>query len=388
MRILEEMEAYVSEMKAWRHDIHAHPETAFEEFRTSDTVAEKLAAFGLDVHRGLGKTGVVATLHTGAGPTIGLRADMDALFIDERNTFAHASRHPGRMHACGHDGHTAMLLGAACRLARTRAFRGTVHFIFQPAEENEGGGRVMVEDGLFEKFPMDMVFALHNWPGREVGSFAVKPGVMMASSDNFEIVLRGEGAHGAMPHMGVDPIVAGAAVVTALQSIVSRESDPTDSAVVSVTCFNGGETWNAIPDRVHLKGTARALSPQSRDALEEAIGRIARSVGAAHGVGVDYTYHRLYPPTVNSADAVEIAARAAARIVGKENVDLAPMPSMGGEDFSFMLERKPGCYIWLGNGPAGGGRTLHNSRYDFNDDILVLGAAYWCALVEDVLAAP
>ncbi|TCS64044.1 M20 aminoacylase family protein [Varunaivibrio sulfuroxidans] len=385
MRILDEMASYVSDMRDWRRDIHAHPETAFEERRTSDLVADKLTAFGLDVHKGLGKTGVVGTLRTGPGPAIGLRADMDALFIDERNTFSHVSQNPGRMHACGHDGHTAMLLGAARHLAETRAFRGTVHFIFQPAEENEGGGRLMVEEGLFEKFPMDMVFALHNWPGRRAGSFAVKPGVMMASSDNFEITLTGKGAHGAMPHLGTDPIVAGAAIVGALQTIASRETDPLDSTVVSVTCFNSGETWNAIPAQARLKGTARALSPESRDALEEAIGRIARSVGTAHGVDVDCVYHRLYPPTVNNAEAAAIAARAAARIAGEAGVDLDPRASMGGEDFSFMLQQKTGCYIWLGNGPGTGGCTLHNAHYDFNDDILATGAAYWCALVDEIL---
>ena len=386
MPVINRIADFHDDMTAWRRDIHKHPETAFEEHRTSDVVARRLEEFGIEVHRGLAGTGVVGTLRSGEGPSIGLRADMDALPIVELNEFDHKSVNDGRMHACGHDGHSTMLLGAARYLAETRNFQGTVHFIFQPAEENEAGGRVMVEDGLFEKFPVDGVYGMHNWPGQPVGTFAVSEGPMMAAFDLFELTVTGRGAHGAMPHLGIDPVVVGAEIVGALQTIASRATDPQDAIVLSITKFHGGDTWNVIPDQVVLGGTTRSFRPAVQDAIEPAIRRIAEGVAAAHGAAVEMRYERRYPPTVNHAREAEIAAQAAAGIVGKKNVERDPVPSMGAEDFAFMLRERPGCYVWLGNGPGKAGCMLHNPSYDFNDDILPIGASYWARLVESVLA--
>jgi len=387
MPIIDRIKRLQEEMTGWRRDIHTHPETAFEERRTSNVAAEKLAAFGIEVHRGLAKTGVVGTLKAGRGNrAIGLRADLDALPIQEQNTFAHRSRHDGKMHACGHDGHTTMLLGAAKYLAETRRFDGTVHFIFQPAEENEGGGRVMVEEGLFEKFPCEAVYGMHNWPGMAVGQFGVMPGPVMASFDIFDITVTGRGAHGAMPHNGIDPVVAGAALVQALQTIPSRNVNPVDAAVVSVTQFHAGDTWNVIPDDAQLRGTTRAFRPEVQDQIEAGIRRIAAGIDAAYGTSSTVRYERRYPPTINSPRETAIAAAAIAKVVGKENVLTDLQPTMGAEDFAFMLQAKPGCYVWIGNGPGKGGCMLHNPRYDFNDECLPIGASYWAALVEHVLA--
>jgi len=390
MAIINRIAAFHDEMTEWRRDLHAHPETAFEEHRTAETVAAKLAEFGIAVHRGLAGTGVVGTLqgNGGGAKAIALRADMDALHIHEKNDFAHKSIHEGRMHACGHDGHTTMLLGAAKYLAETRNFDGTVHFIFQPAEENEGGARVMVEEGLFDRFPAEAVFGMHNWPGVPVGTFAVRPGPMMAAFDIFELTVRGRGSHGAMPHLGIDPVVTAAQIVTGLQTIASRNTHPQDAVVVSVTQIHAGDTWNVIPDEVLLRGTARAFRPEVQDAIEPAIRRIAEGVCAAHGAAMALRYERRYPPTVNSEAETEIAAAAAAEVTGADKVDRAPVPSMGSEDFAFMLQAKPGAYIWIGNGDGDGaaGCALHNPHYDFNDDILPLGASYWVRLVETVLA--
>ena len=375
-----------AEMTAWRRNLHAHPEIAFQETRTADFVAAKLGEFGIEVHRGLARTGVVGRLVNGNGPAIGLRGDMDALPIAEINAFAHRSVNADMMYACGHDGHTTMLLGAARYLAETRDFQGTVHFIFQPAEENEGGGRVMVEEGLFETFACDRVFGMHNWPGMAVGEFAVGAGPMMASADNFEITVQGRGSHAAMPHLGIDPVFIGAEIVTALQSISSRATDAVDALVVSVTQFHGGDAWNVIPDSVRLRGTVRAFRAEVRDRAEAAIGRIASGIAEAHGGSADFTYIRRYPATENHADEAEMAAAAASAVVGPENVDRAPQPCMGSEDFSFMLLARPGAYIWIGNGASDGGRTLHNARYDFNDEILPIGASYWARMAETLLA--
>ena len=387
MPIINRIADFHADMTAWRRDIHAHPETAFEEHRTSETVARKLEEFGIEVHRGLAGTGVVGTLrgaHPGSG-RIALRADMDALHIHEKNGFAHASKHEGRMHACGHDGHTTMLLGAARYLAETRNFAGTVHFVFQPAEENEGGGRAMVEQGLFEQFPADAVFGMHNWPGLPSGQFAVRPGPMMASFDVFEITVTGRGAHAAMPHTGIDPVVAAAQVVTALQTIASRNVHPLESAVVSVTQIHGGDTWNVIPNEVVLRGTVRTFKPEVQDAIEPAMRRIAENVCAALGASAAMRYERRYPATINSDAETETAAGVLADLVGEANVRRDQLPSMGSEDFAFMLQAKPGTYIWIGNGPADGNAMLHNPKYDFNDEILPLGASYWASLVEHVL---
>ncbi len=386
MPIINRIAEFHDDMNAWRRDLHAHPETAFEEFRTSDIVAAKLQEFGIDVHRGLAGTGVVGTLKNGDGPAIGLRADMDALDVPEGNDFAHKSTHDGKMHACGHDGHTTMLLGAARYLAETRNFKGTVQFIFQPAEENEGGGRVMVEQGLFDKFPIDAVYGMHNWPGQEVGQFAVTAGPLMAAFDIFEMTITGRGAHGGMPHTGIDPIPVAAEIVGALQTIVSRHTDPIDAAVVTVTQIHAGDAWNVIPDRVVLRGTTRSFRPDVQDAIEPAIRRIAEGICQAHQCTVDMWYERRYPPTINEPVATLAAKRAAEDVTGAGRVIEDPTPSMGAEDFSFMLQEKPGCYVWLGNGPGEGGCMLHNPHYDFNDDILTVGASYWARLVELELA--
>ena len=381
-----------------RRDLHAHPELAFEETRTAELVARALRKAGLDVHEGIGRTGVVGVLRAGTGPAaIGLRADMDALPMTEQNTFAHRSTHPGRMHGCGHDGHTTMLLAAAEYLAETRGFDGPVYFIVQPAEEGRGGAPAMIADGLFERFPMQAVFGLHNWPGLPVGQMAVHDGPAMACSDEIEIVIEGRGAHAAMPHLGADPVLAGAAIVQALQSIVSRNVSPVDCGVVSITQFIAGEAYNVIPQTATLRGTARAFSPDVRDQLEAGIRRIALGVAAAHEVTAQVSYRRGYPPTVNTSVEADFCAGVGRELMGERAVHTSYPPSMGAEDFAYMLEQRPGCYIWLGNGGGpgaaqppgheeGGGCMLHNPRYDFNDDIIPLGVAYWTRLVERYLA--
>jgi hippurate hydrolase len=386
MPIINRIAEFQREMSQWRQDIHAHPETAFEETRTSAIVAEKLRDFGLDVHAGLAKTGVVGTLKSGSGRrAIALRADMDALNMQELNGFAHSSTHPGKMHACGHDGHTTMLLGAARYLAETRNFDGTVHFIFQPAEENEGGARVMVEEGLFKNFPVEAVFGMHNWPGLPPGRVSVRSGPMMAAFDIFEITISGKGTHGAMPHLGIDPVPVAAEIILALQTIASRITDPQDSIVVSVTQMHGGDTWNVIPDSVVLRGTARAFRPEVHDGIEPAIARIAGGICQAHGCTHAMRYEKRYPPTINTEEEAELCARVAGNVVGETNVLRDHPPSMGSEDFAWMLREKPGCYIWIGNGGAEGGCLLHNPHYDFNDEILPIGASYWAKLVETAL---
>jgi len=388
MGSIDRIAEFAAELADWRHDLHMHPETAFEEHRTSETVARRLASFGMQVHRGLGKTGVVGTLKMGSGTrAIGLRADMDALHIHEQNSFGYKSRNEGKMHACGHDGHTTMLLGAAKHLAQSKSFDGTVHFIFQPAEENEGGGRAMVQDGLFEKFPCESVFGMHNWPGMPAGQFGLRAGPMMASFDIFEITLQGRGAHAALPHTGVDPILAGSHLVQALQSIVSRNVNPIDSGVVSVTQFHGGHTWNVIPDDVVLRGTTRAFRPETQDMIERRLKEIAASVAHTFGANAEVRYERRYPPTVNAERETGICAEVLKKMVGPDNVRVGIDPAMASEDFAFMLQAKPGCYVFIGNGPGEGGCVLHNPHYDFNDAILPLGASYWVRLVEHLLPA-
>jgi hippurate hydrolase len=390
MAVINRIAEFHDEIKGWRRDIHAHPETAFEELRTADFVAEKLAEFGIQVHRGLATTGVVGVLDgraNSSGRSIGLRADMDALHIQELNGFDHRSRHDGKMHACGHDGHTAMLLGAAKYLAETRNFDGRVAFIFQPAEENEGGGRVMVEEGLFEQFPVQAVYGLHNMPGMPVGSVSLRSGPAMAAFDIFEIVVTGKGTHAAMPQLGIDPVVTGAQVVTALQTIASRRTAPLDSVVVSVTQFHAGDTWNVIPETAVIRGTVRSFRKDTQDRMQRDIERIARATCEAQGATMTLRYERRYPALVNSAAETDIAAAAAARVVGEDKVMLGADPLMGSEDFAYMLQARPGCYVWLGNGTEGGpgGCAVHNPRYDFNDEIAVIGASYWATLVEQQL---
>jgi hippurate hydrolase len=389
MPVKPEIQASVTELTGWRHELHAHPETAFEEYRTAEFVAEKLESFGMSVHRGLAKTGVVGTLSVGeSNRAIGLRADMDALDILEENDFAHASTIPGKMHACGHDGHTVMLLGAARYLAETRRFNGTVHFIFQPAEENVAGGRVMVDDGLFELFPVEAVYGMHNSPGIAIGKFAVQTGPAMAAADMFELTLTGKGSHGAHPHHGEDPIVTGCELVMALQRIVSRSVNPMQAAVVSITQFHAGSSMNVIPESVRITGTCRSHDPRVQDRIEARLRQVVAGVCAAHGTEFVLDYQRRYPATINTEEEARHAARAAAAVVGAENVILDLPPSMGSEDFAWMLQGRPGCYVRVGNGEGSKGScVVHNPRYDFNDDALAFGASYWATLVEQQLSS-
>jgi len=378
----------VPEMKTWRHHLHAHPETAFQETATSAFVADKLASFGLEVHTGLAKTGIVAVLRGADGSdAIGLRADMDALDILEQSGVPHASTHAGKMHACGHDGHTAMLLGAARALSRRKRIEGTVYFIFQPAEENEGGGRVMVEEGLFDRFPMRAVYGMHNWPQMPVGSIALREGPLMGAFDVFEIKITGRGGHAAMPHLARDPMQFAAHLVNALQTIVSRNIHPLEAGVVSVTQIHGGDTWNVIPQEVVLRGTVRSFKPEVQDLMEQRMHAIVEGLGITFGMRASLDYQRRYPATVNSPGETQHAIEAATALLGRENVDTNPTPTMGSEDFAFMLQAKPGCYIWLGTGRGPETPNLHHPQYDFNDDALALGAAYWVTLAEQQLAA-
>jgi hippurate hydrolase len=387
MAIINRIGEFHQDMAEWRRDLHEHPELGFEEQRTSAIVAGKLKAFGFDeVHTGIAKTGVVGVLHAGGGSsTIGLRADMDALPISEASGVAHASRTPGKMHACGHDGHTTMLLGAARYLAETRNFDGTVYLIFQPAEEMLGGGRVMLEEGLLDRFPMTRLFGLHNWPGMPVGTFSVRPGPMMAAADRFTLTLQGQGGHGAMPHITRDPLPAAAQIVLALQTIVARNVDPVKQAVVSVTQIHGGDAYNVIPQTALIAGTCRSFAPEVRDLIERRVGAIAHGVGEALQIEVDVRYERGYPPTVNSEVETDLAADVAAEVVGDDRVDRATPPVMGAEDFAYMLEQRPGSYIFLGGGRPEA--PLHSPQYDFNDEALTIGASYWARLVERLLPA-
>jgi hippurate hydrolase len=386
MPIIPEILDHVPELTAIRRDIHAHPELGFTEERTGDLVAQKLAEYGCEVHRGLAKTGVVGTIRRGNSlRAVGLRADMDCLPMQELNTFAHRSQTDGQMHACGHDGHTTMLLGAARYLAKTRNFEGTVHFIFQPGEEGYGGGRVMVQEGLFEKFPCDAVFALHNKPGIPLGSMATRAGALLAASDRFDIRIRARGGHAAHPHHGIDPFVIAAQIVLALQTIPSRNVDPVDSAVISVGIMRGGSAYNVIPDEVHIGGTVRSFRPEVRDLLERRMDEIARGTAALHGAAAECEYRRGYPPTINHATEAEFAADVAAEICGADRVDRNVSPSLGGEDFSYMLQAVPGAMAWVGNGPGENGRMLHNARYDFNDEALVVGASFLARVAERFL---
>ena len=375
------------EMTAWRRDIHAHPELGFEERRTSEIVAAKLAEFGIEVHRGVGRTGVVGVLRAGSsGRSVGLRADMDALPIQEANTFAHRSTNDGRMHACGHDGHTTMLLGAAKYLAQTRKFNGTVHFIFQPAEEGIGGARAMVEDGLFRRFPCEAIFGMHNRPGMPLGKFAVRSGAMMAGGAFFDIDIEGRGAHGARPEAGVDPVLVAAHVTTALQSIVSRNVRPVDTAVVSVTQIHGGNAYNVIPQSVRLSGTVRAFSNDVMGLIGRNIARMAEGVAAGFGATAKTDFRPIFPPLLNDAQEADFAAGICAEIAGAESVRRDPALIMASEDFSFMLNEVPGCYINIGNGDGEGACEVHNPSYDFNDAALPYGASFFARLVEKRLA--
>jgi amidohydrolase len=391
MRIVEPILAFQSELEAIRRDIHAHPELCYEEQRTADVVAARLTEWGIPVVRGLGVTGVVGIIKNGTSDkAIGLRADMDALPMQELNTFDHASRHAGKMHACGHDGHTAMLLGAAHYLSRHRNFDGTVYLIFQPAEEGGAGARRMIQDGLFDKFPMDAVYGMHNWPGLRAGSFGVVAGPMMASSNEFRLVVKGKGAHAAQPHRGIDPVMTAVQIAQSWQTIVSREKNPLDTAVLSITQIHAGSATNVIPDEAVMIGTVRTFSTAVLDLIERRMGEMAAGVASGFNASVDFSFKRNYPPLINHPAETAFAVEAMRAVVGDNNVNTDVEPTMGAEDFAFMLQAKPGCYVFIGNGDgehrAGGHGLgpcqLHNGSYDFNDQLLPIGASFWARLVE------
>lgn len=387
MPVIDRIGAFHDEMTEWRRDIHAHPELGFEERRTSDLVAKRLEEFGLEVYRGIGRTGVVGALRVGNSPrSVGLRADMDALPIQEETGLAYRSRHEGRMHACGHDGHTAMLLGAARYLAETRDFEGQAFFIFQPAEEGLGGAQAMIEDGLFEQFPCDAIFGIHNRPKLPVGKFAVRSGPMMAGGAFFDVEVEGVGAHGARPESSVDPIVVSSHLVGAIQSVVARNVPPTETAVVSVTRLHAGDAYNVIPQSARLGGTVRAFSVEVMELVERALERIVKGVAESYGARARLDFRPIFRPTVNAPAEAELAASVCAEVAGAENVERNPPLIMASEDFSFMLERVPGCYVNLGNGDGEGGCEVHNPGYDFNDEALPLGASFFARLVETRLA--
>ena len=387
MPVLNRIAEFHDEMTAWRQDFHRHPELAYEEVRTSGIVAEKLREFGCDeVVTGIAKTGVVGVIRgQEPGDGIGFRADMDALPILEETGLGHASTVPGKMHACGHDGHTTMLLGAAKYLAETRNFAGTAYVIFQPAEENFGGGDAMVKEGLFERFPMKRVFGIHNWPSLPAGQFAWKVGPVMAAVANITITVTGKGAHGAMPHNGNDPIVIAAQIVSALQSIVARNVEPVEAGVVTIAHITGGHTFNVIPEVVRMQGTARWFKPEIGDLLERKVREIAGGIAAAFGASAEVDFQRAYPATVNEAESTRLAAEAAAVVVGEGRVIEVEKPTMGGEDFSFMLNMKDGSYLFLGGGRTGHDPNVHHPLYDFNDEILPVGASYFATLAEQLL---
>jgi hippurate hydrolase len=394
MKVIELIAAQAATHAVARRDIHAHPELGFEEIRTADLVAQKLTEWGIPVHRGLGGTGVVGIVKNGSSQrAIGLRADMDALPMQEFNTFAHASRHDGKMHACGHDGHVAMLLAAAQYLALHRNFDGTVVLIFQPAEESGGGAREMLRDGLLEKFPLQAVFGMHNWPGMPVGSFAASPGPVMASSNEFKITIRGKGGHAALPHNGIDPVPVACQMVQAFQTIISRNKKPIDAGVISVTMIHAGEAKNVIPDSCELQGTVRTFTPEVLDLIERRMQEVAEHTCAAFGASCEFEFVRKYPSTINSAREAALARQVMVDIVGEAQV-MVQEPTMGAEDFAFMLQARPGAYCFIGNGEGshreighgGGPCMLHNPSYDFNDALIPLGGTYWVRLAEAWLA--
>ena len=384
MPVISRIAAFQDAMTAWRRDIHRHPELAYAEHRTARTVADLLREFGVDeVVEGVGRTGVVGVLRNGPGRSIGLRADMDALPIEELADRPYRSVHPSTMHACGHDGHTAMLLGAARYLAEARTFSGSVVLVFQPAEEGEAGAKAMIEDGLFDRFPMEAIYGVHNMPGLPAGSLSFSAGPIMAAADRFRVVLRGKGGHAAAPHTCRDPVIAAAALIQALQTVVSRNCPPSETLVVSVTEIHGGDAFNVIPDSVRVSGTVRTFNPEVGALARERMKAIIDGTAAAHGVTADFDYFEGYPPTVNWPDATE-AARAAARAVVGEAATLDQAPRMFAEDFSYFLQEKPGAYGFIGNGEPGelGCTGLHNPHYDFNDTILTTGASFFATLVE------
>lgn len=396
MRMIESILADAAAIAAVRRDLHAHPELCFQELRTADVIAAQLTAWGIPIHRGMGRTGVVAILKSGTSErAVGLRADIDALPMTEKNSFAHASRHPGRMHACGHDGHTAMLLAAAKYLSTQRNYDGTVYLVFQPAEEGGGGAREMINDGLFEQFPMEAIFGAHNWPGMAAGQFALKNGPAFASSNEFRITIRGKGSHAAMPHLGIDPVPVACQLVQGFQTIISRNKRPVEAGVISVTMINAGEATNVVPDSVEMQGTVRTFTLELLDLIERRMKEVTEHTCAAFECSAEFEFHRNYPPTINHPAETAFVREVMTELVGPENVQEFE-PTMGAEDFSFFLQAKPGCYFLIGNGDGShrdGGHglgpcMLHNPSYDFNDELIPLGATLWVRLAEQWLAAP
>ena len=386
MTVIKEITENNSKYMSWRKQLHSIPELAYKENETSDFIAEKLKSFGIPIVRGLGKTGLVGTIRSGnSDRSIGLRADMDALPINELNTFKHKSKHSGVMHACGHDGHSATLLAAAEYLSINRNFDGTVHLIFQPAEEGEAGAKAMIDDGLFQDFPMESVYAIHNWPGLAIGEIAMRSGPIMAAMDVFEIKIIGKGGHAALPHLVIDPIPVGAQVILALQNIVSRNLSPTDTAVVSVTQFHAGDAWAVVPKEIVLKGTVRSFTPRVQKLIEQRMKEITSGICTANNCDFNWWYEKRFPPTVNSSAETELAAKAARSVCGNESVNANVEMVTGSEDFGYMLQEKPGCYAFLGNGPGEGGCMLHSAHYDFNDEIIPVGASYFVQLVAEEL---
>lgn len=396
MKLIDQILADAPAIAALRRDIHAHPELCFQEERTADLIAQTLTDWGIPVHRGLGKTGVVGIVRNGTSDrAVGLRADIDALPMTEHNTFAHASKHHGKMHACGHDGHTAMLLAAAKHLAKHRNFDGTVYLVFQPAEEGGGGAREMIKDGLFEQFPMEAMFGAHNWPGMAAGQFAVRSGPVFASSNEFKITIRGKGSHGAMPHLGTDPVPIACQMVQAFQTIITRNKRPIDAGVISVTMIHAGEATNVVPDSCELQGTVRTFTLEVLDLIERRMQEVATSIAAAFEATVEFEFKRNYPPTINHAKETAFVENMLREMVGADNVHEFE-PTMGAEDFSYYLLEKPGCYFLIGNGDGShriGGHgmgpcMLHNPSYDFNDELIPLGGSMWVRLAEAWLNAP
>ncbi|MEN3364869.1 MAG: hypothetical protein V7606_2143 [Burkholderiales bacterium] len=394
MKLIDPIIQFHSELRQIRRDIHAHPELCFEERRTSDVIAGKLTEWGIPVMRGMGGTGVVGVIKNGDSKrAVGLRADMDALPVQEINRFPHASRHDGKMHACGHDGHMGMLLGAAHYLSQHRNFDGTVYVIFQPAEEGGGGAKRMMDDGLFTRCPMDAVFGMHNWPGIAVGTFGVRPGPMMASSNEFEVIVKGKGAHAAQPHKGIDPIMVAIQIAQGWQTIITRNKNPIDTAALSITQIHAGSATNVIPDEATLIGTVRTFTTDVLDLIERRMYAIAEHTAAAFDAQVDFRFKRNYPPLINHVKETAFAVQVLQAVVGAQNVDVAVEPTMGAEDFAFMLQEQPGCYVFIGNGDGMhrdtghglGPCNLHNPSYDFNDDLLPIGATYWVRLAETYL---
>lgn len=394
MKLIDPIIHFQTQLQTIRHDLHSHPELSYQEQRTSNIVADKLTEWEIPIVRGLGVTGVIGIIKNGNSTrAIGLRADMDALPVQELNTFPHASQHPGKMHACGHDGHTAMLLGAARHLAQHRHFDGTIYVIFQPAEEGGAGAKRMIDEGLFIQFPMEAVFGMHNWPGMAAGTFGVTPGPMMASSNEFEVIIKGKGSHAAQPHKSIDPVMIAVQIAQSWQTIVSRNTNPNDSAVLSITQIHTGSATNVIPDDATLIGTVRTFSIAVLDLIENRMREIAQHTAAAFGAEIEFRFCRNYPPLINHPEKTAFVVDVLQTMVGNNNVNPNIEPTMGAEDFAFMLQHKPGCYVFIGNGEGHhrdnghgmGPCNLHNASYDFNDDLLPIGASYWVNLAETYL---